>query len=234
MTTPRFDTHPSGVVLEYPGWHLPAVTHRPLAATFTAIAGVDLSMTNTGVAVYRRPFITEPEETVLARVQTKPETFASGPLETLKGGKVRPSTTWMDRHRRMSHIQAKVLEVVPTGSLVFVEAPAYGSAGAGTFDRSGLWWRLFVSLEYRQCRVIPVSPAQRMLYATGKGGGKDAGKDAVIAAVTRRYPWLDVTDNNVADALVLCMMARRAAGDPGEIDGIPAANLKALDKLESI
>lgn len=199
-----------------------------------AIAGVDLSMTNTGVVVdHLRPASLEPAVR-LDRIQTKP-------VQSGKDAKGKPAATWADRHNRLGLITAGVVVRVPARSLVFMEAPAYGATGSGTFDRSGLWWRVFAALVDQGCRVVPVSPAQRAMYATGKGGGKDAGKDAVIAAVTRRYPWLDVTDNNVADALVLMAMARRAAGDPMDQDAtkdgpgfIPAANLKALDKLEEI
>lgn len=201
---------------------------RARGLAYAAVAGVDPSMTNTGVVVWRRPFITEPEETTLGRVQTKP-------VQSGVDAKGKPAATWGDRHGRLSHIVRQVVDRVPYASLVFMEAPSYGSVGSGTFDRSGLWWRIYHGLVDHGCRIVPVSPSQRMLYATGKGGGKDAGKDAVIAAVTRRYPWLEVTDNNVADALVLMAMGRRAAGFPLEADGtIPAANLKALDKLESI
>lgn len=194
--------------------------------TFPAIAGVDLSMTSTGVAVIRGegapelPF----DRLQLERIQSKP-------IQSAKDAKGKPMATWDDRRIRMAGIVRRVCEVVPDGSLVFLEAPAYGSTGAGTFDRSGLWWWLFSELTALECVVVPVSPAQRMMYATGKGGGADAGKDAVIAAVVRRYPWADVRGNDEADALVLLAMARRAIGAPLE-DAMPLANLKALDKLD--
>jgi hypothetical protein len=164
----------------------------------------------------------------------------SKPLQSGVDAKGKKTATWADRLVRMDVIVLDVANRVPEGALVFMEAPSYGSTGSGTFDRSGLWWMMFAYLvQHLGCRVVPVSPSQRMLYATGKGGGKDAGKDAVIAAVTRRYPDLDVRDNNVADAVVLMAMARRWAGvpmdwtDQGASGGfIPAANLKAMDKLE--
>lgn len=218
---------PSGYVMTAPDGSMVTLEEaRAAAPRWPAIAGVDLSMTCTGVAIHYAAHIHAPF-TALDRVQTKP-------VQSGTDAKGKPTATWMDRNRRIAAIVARVSGMVPCGSLVFLEAPSYGSVGAGTFDRSGLWWATFAALTLNGCRVVPVSPSQRALYATGKGGGKDAGKDAVIAAVTRRYPWLEVTDNNVADALVLLAMARRAAGDPMERDGIPAANLKALDKLEEI
>lgn len=188
---------------------------------FQAICGLDPSMTKTGLAVHWG----EPAAR-LHRIDSKP-------IQNGRDAKGKPAATWEDRRVRMANIVQRVVDVIPDRSLVFMEAPSYGSTGSGTFDRSGLWWWMFSELVAIECRVVPVSPAQRMTYATGKGGGADAGKDAVIAAVTRRYPELDVRDNNVADAVVLLAMARRKVGLPME-ESMPLANLKALDKLEPI
>lgn len=199
----------------------------PAAPEWPAIVGLDPSLTATGLVVHRPVLADEADgydPVDLHLVKSKP-------VQSGRDAKGRPSATWEDRRVRMADIVRRVTEAVPDGSLVFMEAPSYGSTGSGTFDRSGLWWWLFSELAAIQCRVVPVAPSQRMLYATGKGGGASAGKDAVIAAVTRRYPDLDVRDNNVADAVVLMAMARRWAGVPME-DAVPLANLKALDKLE--
>jgi hypothetical protein len=189
---------------------------------FPAIAGIDLSMTSTGLAVL--PETRFPAYPILHRIQSKP-------IQNGRDSKGKRTATWEDRRVRMGDIVTRVSQLVPDGSLVFLEAPSYGSTGAGTFDRSGLWWWLFSELAALGSVVVPVAPSQRMLYATGKGGGADAGKDAVIANVVRRYPWADVTGNDVADALVLLAMARRAVGAPLE-DALPAANLRAMDKLD--
>ena len=192
----------------------------PRKRTFPAIVGLDPSLTKTGLVVLPQGGGVP----ALHRID-------SAPIQNGRNAKGKPDATWEDRRVRMSGIVQRVVDAVPDRSLVFVEAPAYGASGSGTFDRSGLWWWLHSELVAVECIVIPVSPAQRALYATGKGGGADAGKDAVIAAVTRRYPWADVRDNNVADALVLAAMASRAAGVPLE-EVMPLANLKALDKLD--
>lgn len=180
-----------------------------------------MSMTATGLAVH------------WGEAKPRLHLVKSKPIQNGRDARGKAAATWEDRRVRMADIVVRVTDMVPDGSLVFLEAPSYASSGSGTFDRSGLWWWAFSELVALGCRVVPVSPAQRAMYATGKGGGADAGKDAVIAAVTRRYPDLDVRDNNVADAVVLMAMARRAAGQPMEAS-IPAANLRALDKLEAI
>lgn len=193
---------------------------------FSQIAGIDLSMTSTGVVTFNaaRPDALLEDVVDLHRVQSKP-------VQSGRDAKGKPAPTWDDRLHRMGDIIQRVVSRVDPGALVFLEAPAYGATGAGTFDRSGLWWMLKATLSGMGCVVVPVSPAQRMMYATGKGGGKDAGKDAVIAAVVRRYAWAEVSGNDVADALVLLAMGCRAAGVPLE-GSMPAANLKALDKLD--
>lgn len=191
---------------------------------YPAYVGLDLSMTATGLVVNYEP----------GRISTALHRIDSKPIQDTKDSKGKPAASWGARLVRMDAIVVDIAAKIPFGSLVFLESPSYGSTGSGTFDRSGLWWMAYAHLVQRMgCRVIPVAPSQRMLYATGKGGGKDAGKDAVIAAVVRRYPDLAVTDNNVADAVVLMAMAARAAGHPLE-GSIPAANLKAMDKLEAL
>lgn len=70
-----------------------------------------------------------------------------------------------------------------------------------------------------------------MKYATGKGGGKDAGKDAVLAAAIRTYPHLDITGNDIADAVIFLAIGRRLTGQPMEAS-LPKARLDALAKIE--
>ena len=71
-------------------------------------------------------------------------------------------------------------------------------------------------------------PTSRATYATGKD---NAGKDAVLAAVVRRYPDVDVTGNDEADALVMAAMGARLLGHPLE-DSLPQSHLRALAGLE--
>jgi crossover junction endodeoxyribonuclease RuvC len=73
--------------------------------------------------------------------------------------------------------------------------------------------------------VVP--PATLKTYATGKG---NASKDAVLAAVVKRYPGWAVTGNDVADAVVLMAMGARLLGHPLE-SSLPQSHLRALDKL---
>ena len=193
------------------------------APGFPAVVGLDLSLTGTGVAV-RFTGLMGPES-MTQLVKSDPADYRSA-----RDAKDKPVATYADRLARLEDVLAEIEALIPTGSLVFLEAPSYGSNTSGTFDRSGLWWLTYQRLTALSCRVVPVAPTQRMLYATGKGR---ADKDQVLAAVVGRYPDLGVTNNNTADAVVLMAMAARAAGNPVE-DKLQAANLKAMDKLEAI
>lgn len=191
---------------------------------FEHVAGVDPSMTSTGVAVGFNPAVWPADPWKLDRVQSKPDQWASGP----KDGKGKRTTLWRDRYLRMENVADRVAMLVPDRSLVFLEAPSYGSDGAGTWDRAGLWWMIYEVLAVTgQCEVVPVTPAQRMIYATGTGR---ASKDSVLSAVVKRYAQLDVTGNDVADAVVFAAMAARAAGWPLE-ESLPQSHLRAMDKL---
>lgn len=192
---------------------------------FDWAAGVDLSMTSTGVAIVAAPHMNANPRWELQRVKSSPELFNDGPPDR----KGKSTATFKSRYCRMENIADRIAAIVPDKSLVFIEGPSYGSTGAGTFDRAGLWWLVYETLALsKHCDVAVVAPSQRMLYATGSGR---ADKDAVLAAVVARYRHLSVTGNDVADAVVFAAMAARAAGWPVEPDGVPKKNLAALDKL---
>lgn len=197
---------------------------------FDTYVGLDPSLTSTGLAL---SFLSPAPEVghripEVHRIQTSPRDFETG--RDAKGAR---TSTWRDRYMRLENIADRVALRVPEGSLVLMEAPSYGSTSTSAHDRAGLWWLLYEALAVTQgCRVVPVSPSQRMMYATGTGR---ADKDAVLAAVVKRYTPLefDVTGNDVADAVVFAAMAARMDGRPFDGD-LPATHLRAMDKLEPI
>lgn len=115
--------------------------------------------------------------------------------------------------------------------LAVIEAPSYGNQNGHMHDRSGLWWLVVFSLGSAGVPVLEVSPSTRMKYATGKGGGKDATKDAVLTSVVRRYPLIPVADNNEADAVLLASIGMRMLGSPVEVGGLPQTHVDALKVL---
>jgi crossover junction endodeoxyribonuclease RuvC len=148
-------------------------------------------------------------------------------------GAVRIIKTKLTSHDRLRHINDAVLELVCSyhgdgrrADLVVVEGPSYGSQGSSYHQLAGLWWLLTHSLWRAALPYAVVSPQARAKYATGKG---NAGKDAVLAAVVRRYPQVEISDNNAADAWVLMAMGCDYLGEP--LAEMPAAHREALAKV---
>jgi crossover junction endodeoxyribonuclease RuvC len=137
-------------------------------------------------------------------------------------------------HERLEQIAGAVDSIVLVGNtmsdtadLVVVEGPSFGSEGSAYHQLAGLWWLITHNLWTARIPYAVVSPQARAKYATGKG---NAGKDAVLAAVVRRFPALEVNDNNVADAVVLMAMGCDRAGVP--LVDMPAVNREALAKVD--
>lgn len=169
------------------------------------VVGVDLSLTSTGVVV-----IAPDDSVTLHRIKSKPK----------------PAADLFDKVARMADITQRLGRIITPGSVVALESPSYGSKGSATHDIAGNWW-LFV--HWCWANGIPVSiiaPSSRAMYATGRG---DASKDAVLAAVIRRYPAVLVDQNDVADGLALAAMLRRHLGHP--IEPEPLTPVRSLDAL---
>ncbi|WP_043737756.1 hypothetical protein [Nocardia asiatica] len=178
---------------------------------FGSVVGLDLSLTSTGFSC------TAPGD---PRAYTR--TVKS------KGSK---ADSWGDRWKRLSTLADDIAHQVPDDfPLIVVEAPSYGSNSGSQHDRSGLWWLVYQRLSHEGYWIVPVPPTVRAKYATGKG---NAGKDAVLAAAVRRYANIDITGNDVADAVVLMAIGCRLLGEPID-DPMPAVNLSALAKLPSL
>ena len=168
------------------------------------VAGIDLSLTSTGLAVIG------PDGVQVHRIQSKGHKDA----------------TLIERVVRLRRIAVELDDRLTGGDLIVIEQPAYSRTTGHMHDRSGLWWLIVNSLSWHT-PVVEVAPTARCKYATGKG---NASKDAVLAAVVRRYPDVDVTGNDVADALVLAAMGARALGHPIEAS-LPQTHLDAMAKV---
>lgn len=142
---------------------------------------------------------------------------------------------WADRIRpgdrrdveRLHYIRHAVLEhISPNDDLVVIEGPSYGSTGQGQHERAGLWWLIVYALSRRDQAVAVATPGQLKKYATGRGG---ADKDEVLAAAVRRFPNVNITKNDEADAYWLCAMGHDLLGHP--LADMPKLNREALAKV---
>lgn len=176
----------------------------------TQIIGLDLSLTSTGVAV----------------VNHSPTFGTTAAVDSIQS-KGKATATLTDRSTRLRGLVGKITDHARNADLIVIEGPSFGQARqGGQHDRAGLWWLTVARLTGLGLTVVEVAPATRAKYATGKG---NAGKDAVLAAVVRRYADVDVTGNDEADALVLAAMGARWAGHPID-DPLPALQLAAMAK----
>ena len=176
------------------------------------VIGLDLSLTSTGIAI-ASPAGVEAVTTI-----------------NTKGSK---TDSWVDRDLRMHDIIGRIHEWILTNrdGLIkgfYVEGPSYGSTTGSQHDRSGLWWRAYAEWG-GDAPFYVIQPQSRAKYATGAG---NAGKDKVLAATVKQFLDVDITDNNVADAVQLAAMGARHQGWP--IDGSKSkACLESMEKIAS-
>lgn len=171
------------------------------------IIGLDLSLTATGVAIIDG-----------ANALTLTITSAA-----------RREAALSDRANRLAEIVAEVLSATlhpETPDLVVVEQPAFSRTTGHHHDRSGLWWMVVRGLLDWPLDVAEVTPGGLKKFVTGRG---NAGKDEVLLAVARRFPDVEVRNNNEADALVLAAMGADHMGLP--LVDMPAAHRAALDAV---
>ena len=160
----------------------PLVATRPLPAAVVAagprpglyrVAGIDASLTGTGVA-----------------------TLAGTVLIPSKG---RRKDSIVERRQRIKGIVDQVLIEIGVVDLAVIEGPSHHSVGGSVWDRAGLWWRIVDRLCAEDIPVAVMPPMSRAKYATGNGGSRKA---AVMEAARSRYGAV-LDNDNEADALVL-------------------------------
>lgn len=127
---------------------------------------------------------------------------------------------------RLRIIRAIVMDHVRRADMVVVEGLAISRQTGQHLTRAGLWHLVMEEIDAAGIPWAEVSPTAVKRYATGKG---NAGKDDVLAAVVRRFPYIDVNGNDEADALVLAAMGADHLGQP--IVDMPAHHRTALAKV---
>lgn len=165
------------------------------------VAALDLSLTSTGVARY-----------------------VTGQTPTVQRVTSRPTTDDIPaRSIRLRTLTGTITGLCVGADLVLIEAPSFGSQNGHAHDRSGLWWLVCARLTGMNLPVVEVPPSTLKKFLTGKG---NAPKDQVLAATIRRFPDVDVSGNDEADALGLLAMGCRYLGEP--FDTMPDTHLAAL------
>lgn len=173
------------------------------------VIGLDLSLTSTGLA----DFTHNGREVVTMTIRTNS-----------LGNRTE------DQHKRLTNIVTEiskhVLAQAGSPDLIVVEGPSYGSKGAGTWDRAGLWWLVTSHIIDRGWPLAVIPPAVLKKYATGRG---NADKTAMAVAVQKRWG-VELCDDNKVDAFWLGAAGRDHLGLP--FVDLPKVQREALAKVD--
>jgi crossover junction endodeoxyribonuclease RuvC len=175
----------------------------------TVVAGLDLSLTATGMALIE--FVPEPVPSVW----------------TVESSGHR-NDSLAQRAGRLLKLAVNVHESIDFESidLIVVEGPAVMAKGGSNWDRAGLWWLVLDPLLEAGVLVAVAAPTVVKKWAAGKG---TADKAAVAVGVSRLWPDVDGQNDNEWDALALATMGAQHLGLP-----VPsrAHHADALAKVE--
>lgn len=110
----------------------------------------------------------------------------------------------VDRHQRLTHHAASIVEAVGYADLAVIEGPSFGSVGGAQFDRYAGWWFVVSGLIRREVPVAVMSPKSLKLAIADSG---NADKAAMASAITRMYPDVTVFSSDISDAMGLAHLA---------------------------
>jgi len=123
---------------------------------------------------------------------------------------------------------------------ICIEALDMSQSYGGQIERTVLWWDVVSRLRAMTGLVIYVAPSPQVkMYATGNGSAK---KGAVVEAITRRWPQFEHRgDDNAADAAACALIAAHMLDTPihpgsetfGYVE-LPATHTRALKSVRSI
>ena len=143
------------------------------------VAGLDLSLTCTGIALC---------------IDTRRGTRMLTDTVTSKGKR---AAALVDRHARLVELRNDIVHHASVCDLVVIEAPTPATKGGSPIDRHALWWMVAGALIQREVPVAAIVGSSLKLAITGKG---NCDKAAVAAAMVRLWPDTDVTSSDVSDA----------------------------------
>lgn len=180
------------------------------------VTGLDLSLTSSGVGVID----------------------SDGPAANRPGlpfcsvTRIKPTSKLVElKHDRISQIVPVIRRECRGSDLVVVESPAYNAGGANASALMGVWWIICHALWRDGFNVVDntlvvVPPPTLKVYATGKGRVE---KDEIVAETVRRYPFVEVHGNDMADAFQLAAMGwDKLHGRP--LVELPQTHRRALAK----
>lgn len=152
------------------------------------IAGLDLSLTSTGLAC--------PDGTLIT-VRSKSTSYDLS-----------------ERKKRLDGIYTKIMQAITSeGALdmLVIEGPSMAQQHTGSLtDRYGLWWRIVGAALAAGIDVVELPPTTLKKFATGSGA---ANKVSMALALSNRAG-LSISDDNQVDAAWLRYAGHQIIGKP--------------------
>lgn len=179
----------------------------------TTVIGLDLSLTNTGIAR-----ITwngdNPLNDVVADIHRVQST----------GSKI---DTWPMRSARLALLLGDIQQRILPADLVVLEGPSFNSKSPASHDRSWFWGKVYDRISYHDAPIVVVPPASAKKWACGKG---NADKDDMMLAAARMWPDIEGIKNDTADALALAGIGMQLREGPCPFP-LYAYRCEVVDKL---
>lgn len=114
-----------------------------------------------------------------------------------------------EKLERMRFQVDEIVEWSVKAHVVVIEGLSHASRGSATRDLAGLWWMMMDRLRHHDVCVAVCAPQTRAKWATGKG---NAPKFVVGQHIGKRWPDIELRDDNEADSLALASMALHLTG----------------------
>lgn len=160
----------------------------------TAVVGLDLSLTGSGLA--RIAWSSQARVVDTRRIGLAGITTMSDPT---------------DRARALHGLKTGIVEWAYPADLVVVESMVPNPVSRSTNERGALWYLVVLALLNRQVRVEYVHPGTLKRYGAGTG---DAGKPAMRAAAREAFPDVVTSSPDEDDALWLAGIGVHMLGGP--------------------
>jgi crossover junction endodeoxyribonuclease RuvC len=130
------------------------------------------------------------------------------------------------RHERLEYLRVQVENVLCGADLAVIEDMPYGMKGSAVTGLAGLQWVIRHQAWKMRVPYVVVNVRIREKWITGRG---NPGKDACLIQVLKRFPDVEVSGNDEADALTLAAMAADQYGFP--LAKMPASADEQLAKV---
>lgn len=141
--------------------------------------------------------------------------------------------TLFDQLKRIDFVRDSVLDSIDSlgylPDLLCIEEMPYSASGTAVHQLAALWMDVVRGIRDREIPFVKVNVSKLKIYATGRGNKLE--KKDVMNAIIGRYPEVEITNDNEADAFGLTAIAARLGGHPLELE-LPDTHTRALEGLE--